>query len=514
MSAASGGFGCCIFWDCVTGGVIARRRTEQTPTLSLTFAGFVADVKGRDTSLYQFISAGGKAASVWGLDAITGEAAAERVTAPGMSRDYICTACSPGPRRQWLYLGTANGDVCVLHIGSRAVAASVFAGGGGICSLRVIGMTTDAILLLAGCGDGTVILYRHTPPQVDPASRGAGSLSAATPHAAAAIATRMGVGTGEGRTSAQVLVPVSSITLPQGAVWGLAPLALTDRSLSFLASTSGGALYTVNGSITLPDAAAAATTSLVPAASVYGRRGGNTGRPDTGVFGSAAPVIAPVPDSAALVPSEIAGRGLVARLVMQAHGAGLEGLGGAGALPSTLTLGATGAATEGLPPAVAASLRACSVVAVAFAPGISDRFVTAATDNTVRLWDAVTLRCANAVSVRDAGHPTCAAFITPDFTVSGWQDGCVRAYRTEKLLPTGGVGAPSASSDSFGGASRRRFGTSVGGIPESDPALLWALPNAHQAREGGVTVLTPAHNQRFFVSGGGDGAVRLWDSRR
>jgi WD40 repeat protein len=543
-----------VFWDLVTGGVIARRQSEQSPTLAFAPAGFVADVKGRDTALYQFVSAGCKSASAWGLDPATGAAASERLTAPGMLRDYICVACSSagGSQRQWVYLGTANGDICVVHIGSRTIAASVFVGGGGVCSLRVLGSKAGGtILLAAGCSDGSVLIYRHVPPTADATGRlVGGALSAATPHVAGAIASRMGVGTGEGRVSTAALGPATSVSIPRGgAVWGIAPLACTERSVGFLAATANGAIYSITGSMA-PDASAPAplSASSYAPAPAFGRRGGSANRSDS-IFGGPTPTgaftTASAPASATdTAPGYASARGaergggglMVARLVLQAHGAGREGLGGAESLPSALTLGTSGGmgAVEGLPPAIAASLRPCDVLAVAFAPGLSDRFVTAANDNTVRVWDAHSLQCSNEVSVRDAGHPICAAFVTADFTVSGWQDGAIRAHMSaqgvsgsppsaaEAPLPLSrtregggfGGGRPGALESGPGGSSRRGFGGAGGAGATPDPALLWTLPDAHSGRSGGVSCLAPAYNQRFFVSGGGDGAVRVWDARR
>lgn len=376
--------GVCVFWDLVTGAVIARQRAEQSPTLALQYGGYVVDVKGREAAVYQWSSAGAKSASVWGLDPASGSAAAERLTAPGLVRDFICAVSSPGPRHEWLYLGSANGDLCVLHLASRTLSSSAFVAGGGVCSLRVAGTApSGVIILLAGCGDGSVLVYRHTPPQAETragrdSSYPNAGLSALTPHVASAVAGRMGVGTGEGRSSSAALALVGSVTVP-GAVWSLGALTLSESSVSFLAATSAGELYTVTGATT-SEASALAAAALAPAA--YGRRAAG---------GSLAPPPAAAPQTSRAGASDVVGRGLTARLVLQAHGAGREGASSSDALPSALAAVATGASTSGLPQAMVASLRACDAVSVAFvAGGTSDRFVTCASDNTVSLRTAAT----------------------------------------------------------------------------------------------------------------------------
>jgi hypothetical protein len=84
---------------------------EQTPTLALVACGFVADVKGRETTLYQWASAGAKSASVWGLDPVTGAVASERLTAPGLVRDYVAAGDAAARTAARLHLEAVAGQV-------------------------------------------------------------------------------------------------------------------------------------------------------------------------------------------------------------------------------------------------------------------------------------------------------------------------------------------------------------------------------------------------------------------
>lgn len=116
---------------------------------------------------------------------------------------------------------------------------------------------------------------------------------------------------------------------------------------------------------------------------------------------------------------------------------------------------------------------ALPVRAAAYARDSSDRFATASTDKTLRVWDANDYKAATTVLVRDAGEPTCVVY-TLDFLISGWTDGKIRAHDAE------------------------------GGAP------LWLIDHAHR---GGVTALQLASNQRFVMTGGGEGDVRVWELR-
>jgi len=113
------------------------------------------------------------------------------------------------------------------------------------------------------------------------------------------------------------------------------------------------------------------------------------------------------------------------------------------------------------------------LVAVAFAPDASDRFATLASDCTVKVWDAADYSALCSVVVKDAGSPLCLAF-TLDFLITGWSDGVVRAHDAERGQP------------------------------------LWRIDSAHR---GGVSALALSHNERFVLSGGVEGEVRVWELR-
>ncbi|KAF0720692.1 Aste57867_117 [Aphanomyces stellatus] len=114
------------------------------------------------------------------------------------------------------------------------------------------------------------------------------------------------------------------------------------------------------------------------------------------------------------------------------------------------------------------------VLAVAFAAEFSDRFATIARDCTIRIWDGSDYAVLVRAAVQNAGLPTCLAF-SLDIVLTGWQDGCLRCHSSDTGHP------------------------------------LWSIDNAHT---GGVTSLVLSNNQRFIVSGGMGGDVRVWDIRK
>merc|ERR1719460_625857 len=122
---------------------------------------------------------------------------------------------------------------------------------------------------------------------------------------------------------------------------------------------------------------------------------------------------------------------------------------------------------------VVAENHAAAVTSVAYAPESSDRFATVSEDCTVRVWDASEYRIVAEAMVKDAGRPTVLAY-SLDALVSGWDDGVIRGHHPD------------------------------------DGQALWQVDNAHR---GGVTALVMSGNQRFIISGGAEGDIRVWELR-
>ena len=76
-------------------------------------------------------------------------------------------------------------------------------------------------------------------------------------------------------------------------------------------------------------------------------------------------------------------------------------------------------------------------------------------------------------SVVQGVHPQCSLF-TDEIILSGWSDGKIRAFRVD------------------------------------NNQQLWQIDNAHK---NGVTAIALSHNNKFIVSGGQEGEVRVWEIR-
>jgi len=121
----------------------------------------------------------------------------------------------------------------------------------------------------------------------------------------------------------------------------------------------------------------------------------------------------------------------------------------------------------------------CDEVAdVAFSHENSDRFVTCSRDCTIRVWEASDYSVSVKAGVRGAGTPS-SICVSTDHILSGWSDGKIRCHAA------------------------------------CDGKSLWEIHDAHKIVRGGhaVSTLCLSNNEKFVLSGGEDGAVRMWEIR-
>ena len=105
----------------------------------------------------------------------------------------------------------------------------------------------------------------------------------------------------------------------------------------------------------------------------------------------------------------------------------------------------------------------------------SDTFATCSKDKTVRIWDASDYLVRAEAHVTGDGtlEPRSIAY-SPDGLYSGWSDGMIRCNSSE------------------------------------NGKQLWEIKDANR---GGVTSMELSHNERFLLSGGSEGEIRVWELR-
>ena len=113
---------------------------------------------------------------------------------------------------------------------------------------------------------------------------------------------------------------------------------------------------------------------------------------------------------------------------------------------------------------------------LAYAPGVSEWFVTCSDDTTIRVWDASDYSVVAKNQVKDFSRPTFPTSVTMsvEAIISGWTDGQIRCHGTE------------------------------------DGRHLFNISDAHR---DGVNAVQFSSNERFVISGGAQGEVRVWELR-
>ncbi len=459
-----------------------------------------------------------------------------------LSRDFLCIAFSPSAEKQWLYGGTASGDIVISHVRSRAVYHSVFCTGGGVTALLALpapaaggaaptvdyggargggGGGAEGVHLIAGGGDGTVTLYHHSVSTIEQDMILAAAVSAAT--TLASTATRAPL-------PARTFVALRAVRV-DGAVWSLSPMlphavaaAMALPPWAPRVAGGGGGGGSGGGAPPPPLDVCAGTSQgllyrLTDSGGGGSGGGGGGGGGGRGGGAAGAPVLG----------------GLAATLLRQSHASAGEPLDPSSA--PVLALAATPGVASYPPQLLQAGLVG-GVWGATFAPGDSQFVTTLGGDNTVRVWSLSDYSCVGVTLVRGAGRAACVAH-AGEYHITGWQDGAIRSYYSspEASGAEGGVGGGGRQQPAIGGGMRWQSSTGRGDVsvvrdswPDSgsstvgargvggpagseDRGFLWSIPDAHAKRGGGVSAVCIASNQRFIVTGGVEGHVRVWDMR-
>jgi WD40 repeat protein len=158
VSIGSSDDGNLIAWDMSNGCIISSAARLPPGTTCITFAGFIRDIKRRDTSHYQFVT-GGKdgIVSVWDLDPFSGEMTSNRIVtdnARAMLTRHV-TSFAVSDDREFLYAGTTSGDYLIISLRNQRIVRAVTA-----TRMAVHNMVCTRDTVILGCGDKGVKVYQ------------------------------------------------------------------------------------------------------------------------------------------------------------------------------------------------------------------------------------------------------------------------------------------------------------------------------------------------------------------
>ena len=147
-----------IIWDLSNGCIVASAGRLALGTTCVCFAGFVKDIKRRNTSHYLVCSAGAEGIVLWDLDPFSGDFLPMKLT--GEARATVSrhiTAVSFSDDREFVYGATTSGDYIVGSVRVNKIVQVV----------QATKMQLNAILyhdtgVVIGCGDSTIKMYTHS----------------------------------------------------------------------------------------------------------------------------------------------------------------------------------------------------------------------------------------------------------------------------------------------------------------------------------------------------------------
>jgi len=120
-----------------------------------------------------------------------------------------------------------------------------------------------------------------------------------------------------------------------------------------------------------------------------------------------------------------------------------------------------------------------SILDVKFPSNVSDAFVTVSRDGSIRKWSIADYSIELSHDARHGNNAvlqTMCFHLNDEVIISGWNNGCIRAHNANV----------------------------------SNDGLLWDIKDAHA---GGVSSVRLSYNDKYIISGGVDGGLRVWDIR-
>ncbi len=144
-----------ILWDMSNGCIIISTNKLPPGTVTVAFAGFIRDIKRRDTSHYQICTAGADGVTIWDLDPYQGDLIPFKLV--GDARATIIrqiTALSFSNDKEFLFGATTSGDYIIASFKTQRILKAVQATK---MALHTIMAHQDRVII--GCGDRTIKVY-------------------------------------------------------------------------------------------------------------------------------------------------------------------------------------------------------------------------------------------------------------------------------------------------------------------------------------------------------------------
>jgi WD40 repeat protein len=146
-----------IIWDLSNGCIVSSCGKLALGTTFVCFAGYVKDIKRRNTSHYLLCSAGADGIVLWDLDPYSGDLLPLKLL--GEARATITrqvTAVSFSDDKEYLYGATTSGDFIVGSVRSNKIVQVIQA-----TKMQLSAILYHSTGVVIGCGDASIKMYTH-----------------------------------------------------------------------------------------------------------------------------------------------------------------------------------------------------------------------------------------------------------------------------------------------------------------------------------------------------------------
>jgi WD40 repeat protein len=144
-----------IFWDMSNGCIIVATNKLPPGTTSLGFCGFIRDIKRRDTSHYQIVTAGADGIVIWDLNPYDGDLQSFKVLGDARATlNRHITAVAFSDDKEYMFAATTSGDYLVAAFKTQRILKVVQA-----TKMAIHTIMTHKERVVLGCGDNSLKIY-------------------------------------------------------------------------------------------------------------------------------------------------------------------------------------------------------------------------------------------------------------------------------------------------------------------------------------------------------------------
>ena len=145
-----------LVWDMATGMIVAKTGVLKQTPMCAAWGGRAKNIKGRETTSYQFATGGEGQLTYWTLDPHAGTLTPEECTLGNQVRNFTALAFSYDA--SYLFAGSSSSDFTAVHVKHKVMHSTTVCGSNGVTAL-IAQQSPEGDRLIVGCGDGSISVF-------------------------------------------------------------------------------------------------------------------------------------------------------------------------------------------------------------------------------------------------------------------------------------------------------------------------------------------------------------------